>query len=256
MRLKISAIIVIFFIVKIINELVYNKVVQRELVITALLWSAGIMMGMFIFGLIVEKMLSNNLRVLAYAWILLVSIVILGTIIYSPLVLSFFICGVMFYAFLGAEAQLMRSIEENFRFSRFFLILISFIVLIIAFNFSKLINLDGLYVGAVFFIESIFALMISYTIKKQGAVVIPLSDPPAALGLFFIVLSLVAFYFGGDIIMKDPVISNETVLFLVSLVIAFYFTGAIIVYLALENKIIKLKKIRDVNSGGLNGERG
>lgn len=242
-------IIVGFFAVKLFNEFIYNEIIQRKQGIIVLAIGAAFVITTFGLSVFTEKVI-NNKAVFVYGWLFIILVIILGTVLYSPAVLALALAGIMFYSFIGSEAQVLRSMEENFGLSRILLTAISFPLSALLF-FSGLINIDPVHAIIIFIVESIFALMISYHIKKYQAAVI-MNNPPILLGVFFMIMALIFFYAGENYLTVDKQFLDQfegEKFTIMMFVVPFYFVGAMVVYLAIEDKILKMKERESSNNG-------
>lgn len=250
-------IIVGFFAVKLFNEFIYNEIIQRKQGIIVLAIGAAFVITTFGLSVFTEKVI-NNKAVFVYGWLFIIFVIILGTVLYSPAVLALALAGIMFYSFIGSEAQVLRSMEENFGLSRILLTSISIPLFFLSFIYADFFNINPIQTGAIFLVESIFALLVSYNMKRHGAAVI-MENPPIFLGVFFMAISLIIFYVSGGLteIIESNINAqsfwrfNDKRLIGIMFVVPFYFAGAMIVYLSIENKIIKLaEKFGLIDSGG------
>lgn len=238
-----------FFAVKFVNEFIYSEIIQRKQGIMVLTIGAAFVITLFGLSIFAEKVI-NNRAVFVYGWVFIILVIILGTVLYGPAVLALALAGIMFYAFIGSEAQVLRSIEENFGLSRILLTAISFPLSALLFFYSGLIDADPVHTSIIFIVESIFALMISYHIKRYQAAVI-MNNPPILLGVFFMIMALILFYAGENYLTVDKQFLDQfegEKFTIMMFVVPFYFVGAMVVYLAIEDKILKIKERESSNN--------
>ncbi|EKD28985.1 MAG: hypothetical protein ACD_79C00126G0002 [uncultured bacterium] len=255
-------IIVGFFAVKFVNELIYNKIIQTEQGSRVLMMGAIFVIILLSLSFIAEKVIKNR-AIFVYGWIFIILLMILGTVFYSFAVFFFFFGGFMLYAFIGSEAQVINAMKEIFGLSRFFLIILSLLISILLFFYSDFIHFNSIYSGAIFSIETILALMASYSIKKYKAAII-MNNSSILMGAFFMIMSSLFLYLSESLMAGEGLyVSKELLdqfhdekLIIMMFVAPFYFAGAMLVYLAIENKIIEAQeKGTGIDTQSNRGER-
>lgn len=194
-----------------------------------ILISGGIFIfGLFVLGLLIKKYL--NRKILAYLWVPLISLVIIGTLFFTLLFTIILLFGLMFYGFVSAEAQVIKTIEEKIGFGRIVLMIVSFALIFIYYNIEKT---GSFYPSLVFVIQSLFSLITSYTLKQNESIIIYNETPPLWLGLAFMLASISMYFLGN----KAGVGSGWD--FALPFISIFYLAGAMILYLALNDYIKK-----------------
>lgn len=235
MRSSSIFIISIFLVVKVfqlVNSFIFARLLGNEQGSTIMIGSLLLMVGIFVFGLLVKKFLPPS--ALKSAWIFVVLFLIITTIV-SPSWAIIFLAAIFLYALIGAEAQVLQSLNNFKNIPQFLPFLLTLLPVLISYQFpqARIVTPQLFYI-----VSSIFALIASYSARSygEGKFIIYGKAPPLLLGLSFIAGSGLVYY-----LVAHSEVGAMPVQIL-AFVMLFYVGGALVIYMALDSYLRRVSK--------------
>jgi len=219
--------IVFVKILQLINISVLNTFATKNIVIDIFYLSVGFIFAVFIAEILLEQ--YDKLKIRKYFWMLVVGFIIVVSV-FSWITAVSFLFGLFYYASLGAEAQLIKRMEEKIKLKVIYFLLIAGVV---SLAFTKYDPVTYSHSSIIVLASSIFSTIIAYTLKESKSVILFISKPPVGVGIALMSVSVVLYYF-----------FFRYLAFIAPFMFLFYFGGATIVYLFIDDYInaIKVKK--------------
>ena len=233
MRSTSTFIIFIFLIAKtfqLANSFVFAHLLGNDAGSKVMIGSIIFMGGIFILGLLIRKFLPPS--VLNFSWIIVVFALIISFFI-DPSWAIIFLAGIFLYALIGAEAQVLQSLNNFRSIPQFLPFLLTLFPVVISYIFPQTrIATPQLF----YIVSSIFALLASYSARTYGGgkFIIYGDAPPLWLGLLFMFGSGFVYYLASN--------SEAVPVQALAFVTLFYVGGALIIYMALDSHVRQLNK--------------
>lgn len=228
MRSSSVFIISVFLVVKIfqlVNSFFFARLLGNERGFTIMISSFLFMGGIFVFGLLVKKFLPPS--ALKSAWIFIV-LFLTVTLLINPSWTIIFLSAIFLYALIGAESQVLRSLNNFKNIPQFLPFLLTLLPVVISYQFpqARIATPQLFYIAS-----SVLALLASYSVKSSGGdkFITYGKAPPLWFGLLFMIGSGFVYY------LTSTTESSGMSVGITAFVVSFYAAGALVIYTALDS---------------------